>query len=379
MKIFKKFAAVMLVAAMSLSFTACGNGAANGSNETSSQGTEVAEGDLVAQIGDIKITKDDLKMAMAQTDAQLQMYYGPDFKTNPEVAPFYNNLLDQAVEQRIGYEILVMKAKENKDYTVSAEDVEGQLSSIKSGYPSEEEFNKALEAAGFTLDVFKANLEKDLYYEQIINAYKEKSAASDEAVKAYYDENIANYTQGPGAVISHILVDSEELANEVLDKYNAGTSFEELAAQYGTDGTKTTGGSLGYIPYDTQNYDQDFMAGAKALGEGEVSKPVKTQFGWHLIKVDNIHKEDYVQPFEEVSEQIKNQLMEDKLNELVTADLDKWKQDYKILTYPANYQLQVQAADASADTDSADSSTEATTESTTEDAASAENSKADAN
>ena len=335
MKILKRFATVMLVAAMSMSFTQ----------------VVVDEKDVVALVGDIQITKNDLNLVMAQMDAQLQMYYGPEFKSNPQIVPLYNSYLDQGIEQRIGYEILVMKAKENKDYSVSAEDVDAQIVSMKSAYKSDEEFNSALEGAGFTLDEFKASLEKDLYYEQIVDSYKVKAAPSDEEVKAYYDQNIANYTQGPGAEISHILVDSEELANEVLDKYNAGTSFEELAAQYGTDGTKTTGGSLGYIPYDTQSYDQDFMAGAKVLGEGEVSKPVKTQFGWHLIKVDNIKKEDYVTPFDEVKEQIKMQLTEQKLNELVTADLDQWKKDIKILTYPERYQLQVptdSAADSSA-------------------------------
>lgn len=329
MKMLKKFAAVMLVAAMSLSFTACGNSAANNDNP------------VIAKVGDINILKSDLEVSMLQADSYLQMYYGQDFKTNPQFIPTYNQMLDQNLDQLIGYEILTLKSKEDKNFKVTEEDVKTEYDKIKLNYPTEEDFNKALEQSGMSEKELKESIEKDLYYKHIIDQYRESVDVTDAEIEAYYKENIANYTTGAGANIYHILVDSEEKANEVLDKYNAGTSFADLAAEYGTDGTKDKGGALGYIPYNTQQYDQDFMAGAKTLKEGEVSKPVKTQFGWHLIKVDGVQDKDVVKPLDEVKDEIKSMIVDQKTNEMITTDVENWKKDYNIEIYADRYQLTV--------------------------------------
>lgn len=86
--------------------------------------------------------------------------------------------------------------------------------------------------------------------------------------------------------VRHILVDSEEVANEVKAKLDAGEDWLALAIEYSTDeSNKNNGGDLGWIgPEDS--YDPDFLAGAFALNEdGQISEPVQSQFGWHLIQL----------------------------------------------------------------------------------------------
>lgn len=86
--------------------------------------------------------------------------------------------------------------------------------------------------------------------------------------------------------VRHILVDSEEVANEVKAKLDADGDWLALAIEYSTDeSNKNNGGDLGWIGPD-DSYDPDFLAGAFALNEdGQISDPVQSQFGWHLIQL----------------------------------------------------------------------------------------------
>ncbi|WP_242861531.1 peptidyl-prolyl cis-trans isomerase [Cellulosilyticum ruminicola] len=156
---------------------------------------------------------------------------------------------------------------------------------------------------------------------------------TEEEVKTYYEENSDNYRTNAGAEMAHILVKTEEEAKKIKAEYEAGTSFEDLAAKYGTDGTKDRGGALGFIEYDSPQYDADFLAGAKNLAEGQVSDPVKTQFGYHLIKVTNVQKEAVTKSYDEVKDEVKETVKEQKSYDIFNKKLDAWKSDMKIETY----------------------------------------------
>ena len=359
MKLFKKVIAVMAIATMSFTMTAC-----SGLNFNSQTASQDKNGLIIARVNKVPIYKSSLDNEMAQMDYYMQAYYGQDYTSNAEVMKQYNAYKEQMVESLIEAEILVLKAKEMDSIKVTKDEVNEQLEITKANFSNEDDFNDALEKSGMTLETLKENIEKNLYVTKLLDDYaKNQVTLTDEEIEKYYNDHIANYTKKPGATISHILVDSEEKANEILDKYNGGTSFEDLAAQYGTDGTKDKGGSLGYIEYDTNQYDADFMTGAKALGEGEVSKPVKTQFGWHIIKADGIQKEEKVQSLDEVKESIKTVLQSSKAEELLRKNLEDWKKDYEITYYKENYVTEVTSTspEASSDT-SATASPEASSE-----------------
>lgn len=325
MKLFKKTLAILALAALSMSMVACGSSKANTESVTNEN-----RGEVIAKVNDVSIYKADLDAQMAQMDYYMQIYYGPDYKNNAEVMAQYYDYRENVVNSLVEGEVLVLKAKENKEINVTEQEVEDELEVTKSSFASEDEFNTALEQSGMVLEDLKANIAKNIYVNKLIEYYANKAEVTDEEINEYYDTNIASYTTKAGANISHILVDSKEKANEVLEKYKAGTSFEDLAAEYGTDGTATQGGSLGYIPYETNEFDADFMAGAQLVGEGEVSDPVETQFGWHLIKADGIQKEDKVQSLDEVKEDIKSEIAYSKATEELTSLLEDWKKDYEI-------------------------------------------------
>ena len=116
--------------------------------------------------------------------------------------------------------------------------------------------------------------------------------------------------------ISHIVVKTEEAANKVLKELSSSksTKFSDLAKKYSIDEESSNkGGSLDYILED--NMIKEIAEVATTLKINEVSKPIQTKFGWHLIKVSDVRDAQSL-PFEAVKESIKNQLTQDVVNKI---------------------------------------------------------------
>ena len=141
---------------------------------------------------------------------------------------------------------------------------------------------------------------------------------SDEEIKARYDKEIAGAASHEYKV-SHILVDSEDKAKELIKKLKAGADFAETAKKESTGPSNKRGGDLGWIRKGM--VVPAFYAGLEKLKKGEISsEPVKTQYGWHIIKVDDERKTSLA-PFESVKEKIKGLILQERLQ----AKLDELK------------------------------------------------------
>jgi len=140
-----------------------------------------------------------------------------------------------------------------------------------------------------------------------------KTKITDDMVKAKYDQNLKDHPPEDEVKVAHILVKSEAEANDILAQLKKGTDFAKLAKDKSIDkGSAVNGGDLGM--YFTQNGGevvQPFADAAFALKTGEVSsKPVQTQFGWHIIKIEDRRKQT-PPSFDEQKDQIRQQLAED--------------------------------------------------------------------
>ncbi len=348
MGLLKKLTVCGLVCLLSMSMVACGNKTEETIKENATKENTVTENKTtenknessseekedvaIAKVGDKEILKSELDVQLTYQKMNIMMSYGEDFLTTDNGKKYIKELKDYLVGNLINIKIAAIKAEE-VGQVPSEEELKKAFDEQKANFGTDEEFKKALESSQMTEEDLKEEIKTSLIA-QNMNTYLGKDASvTDDEVKQYYKDNVANYTDKAGANISHILVASEEEAKNVKSEYDAGTSFADLAAKYGTDGTKSTGGSLGYIPYSSQNYDADFMAAAKKLGEGEVSEPIKTQFGWHLIKVEGIKKEDVVKPFDEVKEEASAALLKEKQNKMITEQLNKWRDELGVETY----------------------------------------------
>lgn len=153
---------------------------------------------------------------------------------------------------------------------------------------------------------------------ELHNAYFKKhvvEAVTPEDVKARYDKEVAAITPEDEIRARHILVKTEEEAKAVIAELDAGKDFVEIAKEKSTDPNKSEGGDLGY--FGKGRMVPEFEAAAFALEKGAYSKePVKTQFGYHVIKIEDKRKQ---QPpaLEQVEGQVRQLVMRDKYLELL--------------------------------------------------------------
>ena len=128
---------------------------------------------------------------------------------------------------------------------------------------------------------------------------------TDDQIKQYYSAHTKEFEHAESVRARHILVDDANVAAEVLKKIKEGKDFAGLAKEYSKDTTAANGGDLGY--FERGRMIPEFESAAFALNPGEVSNIVKTQFGYHVIKVED-KKPPYTESFEEAKGKIKDRL-----------------------------------------------------------------------
>jgi peptidyl-prolyl cis-trans isomerase C len=197
-------------------------------------------------------------------------------------------------EEEVGSNIPPMTAEGKRDYLVTY--VSDMMLVAKAA-----EDKKLAEDPGFKRRL--AYLRNKLLMETMLHA-EAKSAVTDVAMHKVYDEAAKQISGEKETRARHILVESEDEAKAILAELKKGTDFAELARLKSKDpGAAAEGGDLGYFTKDQMV--AEFSAAADKLDKGQLSEPVKTQFGWHVIKVED-KRDRPVPPFEQVKEQIEN-------------------------------------------------------------------------
>lgn len=143
-----------------------------------------------------------------------------------------------------------------------------------------------------------------------ISKILKESPVTDTEVKQTYDRNPNQYRTLERRKLRHIIVSDEEKAKEILQKLKNGANFEELASQNNIDATKQRGGDLGWAQKGV--FVKEFEDVAFSLKKGEISGIVKTQFGYHIIRVDDI-EESKQRTFLEVQQEIRRKLEKQKI------------------------------------------------------------------
>jgi len=209
------------------------------------------------------------------------------------------NLFPLALEQVINNRVISEKAKNSK---------------LESDPEVEKMFTQA-----------KGQIVRNVFVERQVTA----EVSQKKLLKAYNDL-LTQLEDVQETHARHILVDSEEKAKEVVAKLDGGAKFEDLVKEYSVGPSKESGGDLGY--FAKNEMVPEFGDAAFALDVGKYTKdPVKTQFGWHIIKVEDRRKRPEPK-FEEVKPQLEQQLRQEILAEL----LQKWQKDAKIKKFDMN-------------------------------------------
>jgi len=175
---------------------------------------------------------------------------------------------------------------------------------VKEGIADSDEYKRRLA-------LYQAKALRDAYFAQVI-----APTVTEDEMKKAYDAEAAKIAQTERVRARHILVNSEQEANQIIERLKKGEKFEDLAKKYSLDGSKDYGGDLGY--FSEGEMVPEFSKAAFALKPGEVSGPVKTNFGWHIIKVED-RKKGAAQPYDQVKTALRNILLRKKTQERIIA------------------------------------------------------------
>jgi peptidyl-prolyl cis-trans isomerase C len=159
----------------------------------------------------------------------------------------------------------------------------------------------------------KRRVLRDIFFEKNV-----RDSVSEAEAKTFYDEQIKALKPQEELSARHILVDKKELADDIAGKLKAGGDFASLAKQHSKDpGSKENGGDLGF--FGRGMMVPPFEEAAFKLAKGEVSAPVQSQFGFHIIRVDD-KRTKQAPPFDTIKERLLNTLVGQKA-QAISADI----------------------------------------------------------
>mgnify|MGYP004728326821 FL=1 len=303
---------------------------------------EAIQKTVLAKVGDEKITMADVNSELQADIDYLIETYGEDYENNIDdsLKEQLKTVRTQVLEQLVDDKVLITKGTElgympSDDELATA--IEEEKAKFVEAYGGEDGLKEALEYYGMSDEKFNSFVENMVKTEKVKEAMIKDVTVSDEEVEQYYNDNIDEYTVKAGANAKHILFETEEEAQDAKNKIDSGeTTFEDLYSQYtsnASSGTKPLSEDLGYVENDQEGYDTDFLAGFKTLKEGEVSAPVKSSFGYHIIKVEGVQTEEKVTSFDDVKDTIKSTLLSEKQEETYNSTLEQWKKDLNVKLY----------------------------------------------
>ncbi|MDD2574312.1 MAG: peptidylprolyl isomerase [Bacillota bacterium] len=246
--------------------------------------------EVVANVNGESITKDELYDALVKQGGQ------------------------QALDVLIMKKIVEMETKK-QDIQVTAEEVDGEIEQMAEQYGGLEAFEQIIGMYGHSIEGMKEDIGMNLSIKALL---KPRISVTAEEMKEYFEQNKESFVVKEQIKASHILTETKEAAVEVKEKLSAGEDFAELAREYSTDeSNKDSGGDLGIVKRGEMV--EEFEEAAFALEAGSISEPVKTNFGYHIIKVDE-KKEAQEANYEKSKEEIEEILFDGK----VQTEFNTW-------------------------------------------------------
>jgi foldase protein PrsA len=230
---------------------------------------------------------------------------------------------------------------------VTQKDIDKQVEQIKKTYyqGSEKKFLAALKKDDLTLaELEQYELRPNLLNQQIQNKVTSNVKVSDADAQKYYNQNKASFTTPETREIRHILVNSKSLADTIETKLKNGASFAALAKKYSKDtGSAAHGGKLCVAHGGTSGVCSQTVApfdkSAFSLKTNQISQPVKSVYGWHVIQALGPIKPAHTQTFSEVKSQIEANLTSQQKQTAWQAWLAKLAKDFKgKVSYQTGYQ-----------------------------------------
>ena len=302
----RKIPVLLLALVAVLAVAACGGGG--------SSSADVPEG-AIAVVGDKTVTKEEFDQLIEQQKktAESQKQNFPEVGT-PEYEALKANVVKGLIAQR-EWEL----EGESMGIKVTDQEIETQLNQKKQQYglTDEQKYQAELAKAGITDSQVRDQVRIEILTNKIYEAVIKKVTVTDADVQAYYDQNATKYQQPASREVRHILVKTEAQAQKLHDQIQSGADFAKLAKKYTEDeASKADGGKFTALEGRTVGPFDDFIFSAKT---GELSDPIKTEFGWHIIEVLSAIKPPTTTPLDQAKDSIETTLLQTKQNAAMRA------------------------------------------------------------
>jgi parvulin-like peptidyl-prolyl isomerase len=300
----------LLFALVSLAVLAAGCGGST----TASLGS-----DDVAVVGSQEVTKDQFQELMARAKKSYDAQKRPFPKAG---STEYEQLKGQAITFLV-QQAEVEEQADKLGVHVSDADVDKEIARYKKQFygGSDERYEKAVKQQGLTDEQAREAIKQQLVSKRLFD--KVTGDITDADIKEYYTSHKSQYLQPESRDVRHILVPKKALADSLYAQLKAGANFAKLAKRYSKDpGSAANGGKLTVSKGQTV---PEFDKTVFSLKKGELSKPIKTQYGYHIIQALSAVKPAKTTPLKgQVRDSIERQLKNDK----ITKWLEDTKKDY---------------------------------------------------
>jgi len=324
----------VLGATVALGASACGGGSGVPSGSVA-----VVDGTEISQEGLDQL----LERAKKGYAAQKQEF--------PKVGtPEYQNIQTQYVAYLVQREQFV-QAAEGLGVEVSEKDIDKAYDEfVKSRFDGKQkELEKALGQQGLSEEDFRETLETSVLSQKIFDAVTKGTKVAHQDVIAYYTQNQRQYGTPASRDVRHILITEKEAngqvdfekskaeADRIYSELEGGADFAKLARKSSQDpGSKDSGGKLTITRGQTV---PEFDKVSFELDKGEISRPVKTQYGYHVIEVLSPVRPAQTTPLYKVEDSIRAMLLQQKRNEAMAAWVDELRKDYEgKVSYAAGFE-----------------------------------------
>lgn len=287
--------------------------------------------DVAAVVGNKKIYISEVNAILQNVMRQNGISEGQIDINSPQL----DKVRKSIVENLVNRELLLLASSENKPENLD-ELVKTEITDIKSQFETEEQYQQALQQNQMDEKKLIEQLKKNILLDKYVNNIQQGITVSESEKKTYYENNKSNFHQKEQVKVSHIIIltgenanydNPEEKINEIYEKIKKGVSFRELAKEYSEDGSAQNGGNLGYIKRGATVASFEDVAFSTKVGE--VSKPFKSKFGYHILKVED-KKEEKQLSFDEVENEVEQILVDEKAKNKLNEKLQELKQKYDV-------------------------------------------------
>lgn len=266
-------------------------------------------------------------------EQQRMMYSGQQIGAS-QMPAFKKAILEKLIDRELLYQ-----ASEKEGIKVEDAKLDEQMAQIKKQFPDEKTMEKTLTDKGMTIDDVKKQVKKSMAVESLIKTKFESGIKIDEAkADEFYKQNIDKFKKPETVKASHILIKcdkadtagckkAEDKIKDIRKKIAAGGDFAALAKENSDCPSKEKGGDLG--EFGRGQMVKPFEDAAFAMKKGDLSQPVKTDFGWHIIKVTDKTEAGTI-PFPEVKDQILTHLKNKEVSTKIRTYLEEMKKSAKI-------------------------------------------------